>query len=457
MQRPDFDVAAFAARLDASDLTGLFAEWGFWGRLDQDEPPGDWRNWVMLAGRGFGKTRTGAEWVSAQVAKRAEPLRIALIGATERDVRAVMIEGDSGLLSVGRADQRPMWEAVRGRLLWPSGAQAYAYSAESPERLRGPQFDFAWADEVAAWASGAAWDNMQLALRLGPRPRALATTTPRTTPFVRRLVAAPATVVTRGRTTDNRALSRHYMAAMLAEHGGTRFGRQELDGELIDDFAGALWTRTLIEACRVRTLPPVRRVVVGVDPPASSGGDACGIVVAALGIVLLAINFNDWVGTRVFYVTGSSSRGVEGFLPVLIDALQHLILPTTALVLIGYAGTHFLQRSLLLDNIKADYVRTARAKGLTKPQAIRRHALRTSLIPVATQVAFTIPTVFTGAVLTETIFAWNGMGRYFIETISGNDIHGTVAIAAFGAFLTAIGALLADVAVVVLDPRVRVT
>ncbi len=181
------------------------------------------------------------------------------------------------------------------------------------------------------------------------------------------------------------------------------------------------------------------------------------IVVAALGIVLLAISFNDWVGTRVFYVTGSSSQGVQGFFPVLFDALQHLILPTTALVLIGYAGTHFLQRSLLLDNIKADYVRTARAKGLTKPQAIRRHALRTSLIPVATQVAFTIPTVFTGAVLTETIFAWNGMGRYFIETISNNDIHGTVAIAAFGAFLTAIGALLADVAVVVLDPRVRVS
>lgn len=181
------------------------------------------------------------------------------------------------------------------------------------------------------------------------------------------------------------------------------------------------------------------------------------IVVAALGIVLLAIYFNDWVGTRVFYVTGSSSRGVSGFFPVLIDSLQHLVLPTMALVLIGYAGIHFLQRSLLLDNIKADYVRTARAKGLTKQQAIRRHALRTSLIPVATQVAFTIPTVFTGAVLTETIFAWNGMGRYFIETIGNNDIHGTVAIAAFGALLTAIGALLADIAVVALDPRVRVS
>ena len=180
------------------------------------------------------------------------------------------------------------------------------------------------------------------------------------------------------------------------------------------------------------------------------------IVVAALGIVLLAIALNDAVGMRIFYVTGSGSRGVEGFFPKVIDVLQHLTLPTLALVLIGYSGIHFLQRSLLLDNIKADYVRTARAKGLTKQQAIRKHALRTSLIPVATQVAFTIPTVFTGAVLTETIFAWNGMGRYFIETIANNDIHGTVAIAAFGALLTAIGALLSDIAVVVLDPRVRV-
>ncbi len=181
------------------------------------------------------------------------------------------------------------------------------------------------------------------------------------------------------------------------------------------------------------------------------------IIVAALAIVILAINFNQWVGERVFYVTGSSSEGVTGFFPVLIDALQHLILPTIALVITGYAGTYFLQRSLLLDNIKADYVRTARAKGLTKQQAIRKHALRTSLIPVATQVAFTIPTVFTGAILTETIFAWQGMGRYFLTTINGNDVHGVVAVAAFGAVLTAVGAILADIAVVVLDPRVRVS
>ncbi len=180
------------------------------------------------------------------------------------------------------------------------------------------------------------------------------------------------------------------------------------------------------------------------------------IIVAALGIVLLAIALNDLVGVRVFYVTGSSSQGVEGFFPVLIDTLQHLTLPTIALVIVGYAGTHFLQRSLLLDNINADYVRTARAKGLTKPQAIRKHALRTSLIPVATQVAFSIPAVFTGAILTELIFAWNGMGRYFIETITKSDIHGVVATAAFAGLLTALGAILSDIVVVVLDPRVRV-
>ncbi|MBW1638080.1 ABC transporter permease [Microbacterium resistens] len=181
------------------------------------------------------------------------------------------------------------------------------------------------------------------------------------------------------------------------------------------------------------------------------------IVVAALGLVLLAISFNEFVGARVFFVTGAGGKDVEGFFPYIVDKLQHLTLPTIALVIISYAQYHFLQRSLLLDNIKADYVRTARAKGLTKPQAVRKHALRTSLIPVATQLAFTIPGVFTGAILTESIFGWNGMGKYFIDTINKNDVHGVVAVAAVGAVLTAIGAILADIVVVVLDPRVRVS
>lgn len=179
------------------------------------------------------------------------------------------------------------------------------------------------------------------------------------------------------------------------------------------------------------------------------------IVVVSLAIVLLAIWFNQRVGTRVFFVTGSASAGVHGWHAV-VDKIQHLTLPTISLVIISYAGTQLLQRSLLLDNIKADYVRMARAKGLTKSQAIRKHALRTSLIPVATQVAFSIPGLFTGAVLTETIFNWQGMGQYFIDTLNMENINGVVAVAAFGALMTAIGAILADIAIVVLDPRIRV-
>lgn len=180
------------------------------------------------------------------------------------------------------------------------------------------------------------------------------------------------------------------------------------------------------------------------------------VVVAALGVVLLAIKFNQAVGHRFFFVTGSSSPGVHG-LASIGDAAQHLILPTIVLVVTGYAGTQMLQRSLLLDNISADYVRMARAKGLTKAQAIRKHALRPSLIPVATQVAFSIPALFTGAILTESIFNWRGMGMYFVQTITQQDIHGVVATAAFGALMTAVGAILADLAVVLLDPRVRMS
>lgn len=180
-------------------------------------------------------------------------------------------------------------------------------------------------------------------------------------------------------------------------------------------------------------------------------------VVAALGFVIIAVNLNSALGFSALYVTGPTGIGVDGPWETVVDVLRRLILPTLAMALVGYATTHFLQRSLLLDNIKADYVRTARAKGLTKQRAIRRHALRTSLIPVATQIAFTIPNVFLGAVLSELIFNWHGLGEYFRQTLGTNDVHGTVAIAAFGALLTAIGAILADIAIVALDPRVRVS
>lgn len=180
-------------------------------------------------------------------------------------------------------------------------------------------------------------------------------------------------------------------------------------------------------------------------------------VVSSLVLVILALFINKAAGTRLLYVTGSQTPNLVGFIPNLIDGMQHLILPTISLIFINFAGYVFTQRSLLLDNIGADYVRTARAKGLTRSQAIRKHALRTSLIPVATSVAFSIPGIFTGAVLTETIFNWHGMGEYFVKSISSNDIHGVVVVAAFGALMTAIGAVLSDVVVVYLDPRVRVS
>ncbi|GAA3057647.1 ABC transporter permease [Pseudonocardia yunnanensis] len=180
-------------------------------------------------------------------------------------------------------------------------------------------------------------------------------------------------------------------------------------------------------------------------------------VVASLVVVLLAIMLNQSLGSTLLFVAGAQSPTVSGFWPLVLDRIQHLVLPTISLTLTSYAGYHLLQRSLLLDNINSDYVRTARAKGLTRQEAIRRHGLRTSLIPVATSVAFAVPALFTGAVITETIFGWQGMGQYFTSTISKNDVNGVVAVAAFGALMTAIGAILADIAVVVLDPRVRVT
>jgi peptide/nickel transport system permease protein len=180
-------------------------------------------------------------------------------------------------------------------------------------------------------------------------------------------------------------------------------------------------------------------------------------VVASLAVVLIAISLNQSLGGTYLYVAGAQSPTVSGFWPTLVDRVQHLVLPTISLTVISYAGYHLLQRALLLDTINSDYVRMARAKGLTREQAIRRHGLRTSLIPVATSIAFAIPALFTGAVITETIFAWQGMGQYFTMTISKNDVHGAVAVAAFGALMTAVGAMLADIAVVALDPRVRVT
>lgn len=261
--------------------------WQLWARQEQLPPADDWRAWLIMAGRGFGKTRTGAEWVRA-VAEADGDARIALVAASLSEARAVMVEGECGLLAIAPPGQTPAFEPSLRRVTWPSGAQATFYSAGEPESLRGPQHSHAWCDEIAKWdnASGravAAWDNLLLGLRLGEQPRVVATTTPRAVPLMRRLLGEPGVAITRGRTEDNAGnLPGRFLRDMRRSFGRSLLGRQELDGELVEDVPGALWTRALIEDCREGTPPPMVRVVVGVDPPASDGGDACGIVVVGL-------------------------------------------------------------------------------------------------------------------------------------------------------------------------------
>lgn len=273
--------------LSEAEREEVQTHWQIWARSEQLPPPGDWRTWLIMAGRGFGKTRAGAEWARS-VADADPQARIALVGASLPEVRAVMVEGESGLLGVCPLRHRPEFEPSLRRISWPNGAQALLYSAGDPETLRGPQHSHAWCDEIAKWDNASqratrAWDNLLFGLRLGEHPRLVATTTPRAVPLVRRLMeeADDALAVTRGCTEDNRAnLPDRFVRDIRRQFGKSLLGRQELDGELLDDIEGALWTRALIEQCREVEAPELVRVVVGVDPPASSGGDACGIVVA---------------------------------------------------------------------------------------------------------------------------------------------------------------------------------
>jgi len=292
---PEPERRAWLAEISPQAAHALLHDWPFWARPDQLPPAGDWFCWLVLAGRGFGKTRMGAEWIRGLV-EGSSPLsapvggaaRIALVADTFGDARDVMVEGESGILACAPRARRPDFEPSRRRLVWPNGAVAHLYGAVDPDQLRGPQHHAAWADEIAKWQNGdRTWSNLILGLRLGARPRVAATTTPRPLAWLKRLIAEPSTCVTRGRTLDNRAnLAPQFLAEIERLFAGTRLGAQELDGRLIDEVAGALWTRDMLERGRLPSTDgmALRRVVVAVDPPASHGetADACGIVVAGL-------------------------------------------------------------------------------------------------------------------------------------------------------------------------------
>jgi phage terminase large subunit-like protein len=281
---PDDERRALLDALSDDDVDDLLHDWRFWARASQLPPPGDWLTWLILAGRGFGKTRTGAEWVRGEVEANRRG-RLALIGATAADVRDVMVEGESGILATARPSFLPIYEPSKRRVTWPNGAMATTYSADEPDRLRGPQHDGGWADELAAWRRPEAWDMFLFGLRLGPDPRALVTTTPRPTKIIRDLMAAPTTHTTRGSTYDNLDnLAPAFAEQIIAKYEGTRLGRQELNAEILTDVPGALWTWAMLD--NRQAAPDLTRAVVAVDPAVTSGegSDETGIVVAGVGV-----------------------------------------------------------------------------------------------------------------------------------------------------------------------------
>lgn len=278
----------FLNELTEGELLALPYLFEVWALKHQLPPAGDWKSWVILGGRGAGKTRAGSEWVRAMV-EGARPLdagrarRVALVGETMDQAREVMVFGESGILACSPPDRRPKWHGARKMLEWPNGAVAQVFSAFDPESLRGPQFDACWVDELAKWPKAReTWDMVQFGLRLGDHPRQVVTTTPRNVPILKEILALDSTVVTHARTEANAAnLAASFLTEVRARYAGTTLGRQELDGELLEDIEGALWSRESLEAAQQDTPGPLSRIVVAVDPPVSSGAkaDTCGIVV----------------------------------------------------------------------------------------------------------------------------------------------------------------------------------
>lgn len=283
---PDAERRSVVMSLSERQALAILYDWRTWARPNQLPPIGDWFCWLLRSGRGFGKTRTGAEWVLSRV--RDGFRRIALVGETAADVRDTMIElGDSSIMAIAPPWLRPQYQPSKRRLVWASGAIATAYAGDEPDQLRGPQNDSAWVDELAKFRYPLqTWDNLEMGLRIGKRPQVVVTTTPRPIPIIKRILADPRTVDVQGHTQENaRNLSPAFMQRIMQRYGGTRLGRQELAGEILEDNPGALWTHALIEAGRVVQMPDLVRVVVGVDPEATTGDTASetGIVVAGIG------------------------------------------------------------------------------------------------------------------------------------------------------------------------------
>lgn len=278
---------AYLAKLSTEAKAELLWRWSFHARPNQLAPEGDWRTWLALAGRGFGKTEAGAQWIRERVKSGARS--IALIAETQKDLEEVMV---ARLLKISPPDEMPNVRYKPVRITWPNGAQALGYNGTEPDQLRGPEFDTAWVDELAKYRyARETWDMLQFTMRSGTDPRVFVTTTPRPIPVLREIIADKTTVVTRGSTMDNAGnLPAAFMKAVVDKYAGTRLGRQELNAEMLDDVPGALWTREMIDAQRRKSAPDLQRIVIAVDPSGTSGagsekqGDDVGIIAAGFGV-----------------------------------------------------------------------------------------------------------------------------------------------------------------------------
>jgi phage terminase large subunit-like protein len=276
-----------ARKISATLAQRLRSDWHSRARPEQLAPPGDWTTWLLMAGRGFGKTLSGSSWINGEV--EAGVRRVALVGATERDVRATMVEGPSGILATAPSWNRPVWESSKRKLTWPNGAIGNCYSSEQPDRLRGPEHEIGWLDELAAFEQlDETYTMFSMGLRVGKRPRAMISTTPRPLPLIKALVKRDGqdVVVVRGATYANRAnLAPSFFETIIRKYENTRIGRQELNAELLLDTPGALWTYDLCEQCRVAKAPPMKRVCIAVDPAVSTNEDSdeTGLVVCGIG------------------------------------------------------------------------------------------------------------------------------------------------------------------------------
>ena len=282
---PQAERDAFLASLSNEEALALLSSWRFWARPKQIAPEGDWTNWLILAGRGFGKTRAIAEWV-IEKARAMPKSRGALVGRIASDVRDILVEGESGILACAPPDFMPTWMPSKRRLIFPNGARVTTFSADQPDVLRGPQHHWAACDELAAWRKAQdAWDNLMLGLRLGEHPQVAIATTPRPIPLVRELVKDPATHLTTGTTYENRGnLAPSFYSKIIAKYEGSRLGRQELLAQVLDDTPGALWTNAIIEKTRVSEAPEMTRIIVAIDPAVTSSEESSetGIIVTGI-------------------------------------------------------------------------------------------------------------------------------------------------------------------------------